>query len=78
MDKIEIMVHLQRDSMRYYEEDEIYQWVHSLPLKYSKVIMYFYFDDLSYNEIATRLHIPLSTVKSRIHQAKRLMRKMHT
>ncbi|MFE4124002.1 RNA polymerase sigma factor [Priestia sp. YIM B13486] len=39
--------------------------------------MYFYFDDLSYNEIATRLHIPLSTVKSRIHQAKTLMRKIH-
>ena len=85
MDKIEILAHVQRDSIRYYEEDElgvwdredIYQWIHSLPLKYSKVIMYFYFDDLSYNEIATRLHIPLSTVKSRIHQAKRLMRKVH-
>ncbi|MCA1052892.1 sigma-70 family RNA polymerase sigma factor [Priestia aryabhattai] len=85
MDKIEILAHVQLDSLRYYEEDElgvwdkeeIYQWVHSLPLKYSKVIMYFYFDDLSYNEIATRLHIPLSTVKSRIHQAKILMRKIH-
>ena len=47
MDKIEILAHVQRDSIRYYEEDElgvwdredIYQWIHSLPLKYSEAMI---------------------------------------
>lgn len=44
--------------------------VDSLPDKLRIVILMFYMEDMSLLEISKVLHIPLGTVKSRIHQAK--------
>ena len=44
--------------------------VDSLPDKLRIVILLFYMEDMSLLEISKALHIPLGTVKSRIHQAK--------
>ena len=44
--------------------------VESLPDKLRIVILMFYMEDMSLLEISKALHIPVGTVKSRIHQAK--------
>ena len=44
--------------------------VDSLPNKLRIVILMFYMEDMSLLEISKVLHIPVGTVKSRIHQAK--------
>lgn len=43
--------------------------------KYRVPVTLFYFKDLSYNDIASIMNIPLSTVKFRLNQAKVLLRK---
>ena len=85
VDSVEIMDHLQKDNLHSLEEgmldkwrkEEICQKINALPNKYLRVIVYFYFDDLSYEEIATILNIHISTVRSRLHRAKFLMRNMY-
>ena len=44
--------------------------VNNLPEKLRIVILMFYMEDMSLSEISEALHIPVGTVKSRIHQAK--------
>ena len=44
--------------------------VDNLPDKLRIVILMFYMEDMSLLEISKALHIPVGTVKSRIHQAK--------
>ena len=85
VDSVEIMDYLQKDNLRSLEEgmldkwgkEETYQKIKALPNKYLRVIVYFYFDNLSYEEIATILNIHVSTVRSRLHRAKILMRNMY-
>ncbi|MBY0213576.1 MULTISPECIES: RNA polymerase sigma factor [Priestia] len=59
------------------ENEELLKRIDILPEKYQHVIVYFYFKDLPYNEIATALNISLGTVKARLHRAKYLLRKMY-
>lgn len=44
-----------------------------LPEHYKKLIEMRYFDELSYNEIAADLEMPLGTVKAQLHRAKELL-----
>jgi len=44
-----------------------------LPDHYKKLIEMRYFDELSYNEIAAKLEMPLGTVKAQLHRAKELL-----
>ncbi|MBQ7957402.1 MAG: RNA polymerase sigma factor [Clostridia bacterium] len=46
--------------------------------KDKQILKFTYFDDLSQNEIAEKLHIPLGTVKSRLHTAKQKIRKTYS
>jgi RNA polymerase sigma-70 factor, ECF subfamily len=48
--------------------------VRRLPARYRVPIALFFFDQLSHEQIAKRLHMPVNTVKIRIHRAKRLLR----
>lgn len=48
--------------------------VAALPEKYRVVILLFYMEELSVAEISAVLHIPLGTVKSRLHQARKLLK----
>jgi RNA polymerase sigma-70 factor (ECF subfamily) len=45
-----------------------------LPDGYKLVVLCFYFEDLSYREIAERLELPVGTVMSRLSRAKNLLR----
>jgi len=45
-----------------------------LPQKFRVVLSMFYYEDLSYREIAEHLHVPIGTVMSRLARAKRQLR----
>ncbi len=48
-------------------------FVTKLPPKYQRLVKLRYFDELSYDEIATELEAPLGTVKAQLHRARELM-----
>jgi RNA polymerase sigma-70 factor, ECF subfamily len=48
--------------------------VRRLPARYRVPIALFFFDQLSHEQIARRLDMPVNTVKIRIHRGKRLLR----
>ena len=52
-----------------WEYDRLVKALNSMDSKHRSVLALRYFNDLSYDEIAKVLNIPLGTVKSRIHQA---------
>lgn len=58
-----------------HEQDDILLNVMQLPLKYREVILYYYYDDLTITEIASLLHIPVSTVTTRLQRAREKLRK---
>lgn len=47
--------------------------VDSLKPKYKKLVKLRYFDQLSYDEIAVELNLPLGTVKAQLHRARELL-----
>ncbi|QSE95929.1 RNA polymerase sigma factor [Fulvivirga lutea] len=51
----------------------IQMFVTKLPAKYQRLVRLRYFDELSYEEIATELDAPLGTVKAQLHRARELM-----
>lgn len=46
----------------------------ALPERYRAVVMLYYLEDVSYPEIAEILDLPLGTVKTHLHRAKRMLR----
>jgi RNA polymerase sigma-70 factor, ECF subfamily len=46
----------------------------ALPDRYRAVVMLYYLEDVSYPEIAEILDLPLGTVKTHLHRAKRILR----
>jgi hypothetical protein len=50
------------------------QAVSTLPRKLAGVVREHYFNGMSYQDIALRLGVPLSTVKARLHQARQILR----
>lgn len=48
-------------------------FVTKLPPKYQRLVKLRYFQELSYDEIATELDAPLGTVKAQLHRARELM-----
>ena len=55
------------------EHDEIQTYLQRLPSKYRAVILLRYWYDLSYEEIATALHLTPALVKARLHRARELL-----
>ena len=49
--------------------------IFSLPLKYKNVFLLREVDQLSYEEVALALNLPLGTVKSRVNRARRILQK---
>ncbi len=45
----------------------------ALPLHYRRLIDLWYYHDYTYQEIAEELHLPLGTVKSHLHQSRRIL-----
>ncbi len=56
--------------------EKISQMIRSLNSKYRLMIELRYFEELSYEEIAEELSIPLGTVKAQLHRAKDMLHKM--
>lgn len=54
---------------------QIQQAMSSLPLAHRGVVVLYYIDDLSIQEIADILDIPVGTVKSRLHYSRQALRK---
>jgi RNA polymerase sigma-70 factor (ECF subfamily) len=55
---------------------ELEGYLAALPEIYRVAITLFYFEDLSYSEIAELLHQPVGTVKGHISRAKRLLQRL--
>ena len=52
------------------ERDDILNAILKLPLKYREVLLLYYYDDLTVIEVASLLHIPESTVTTRLQRAR--------
>lgn len=58
------------------EKNDLQKALTKLGQKYQRIIRLYYFDDLSYEEIGSKLKIPLNTVRTHLHRAKKLLRKI--
>ncbi len=47
--------------------------VDDLPEKYKKIVIWFEFEELSYEQIAKKTNLPLGTVKSRLSTARKIL-----
>jgi len=54
--------------------EQLQQALDELPEKFRVALLMFYYEELSYREIAERLHVPMGTVMSRLARAKRYLR----
>jgi RNA polymerase sigma-70 factor (ECF subfamily) len=57
------------------EADTIQSILDKLPEKYKAVLILYYMEDISYQEIAEMLGVPIGTVMSRLSRAKQMMKK---
>jgi RNA polymerase sigma-70 factor (ECF subfamily) len=55
-------------------DEEVLAALRRLPSEYQEVVLLADVEDLSYKEIATMVQVPLGTVMSRLHRARRLLR----
>src|SRR5215831_18900139 len=55
------------------QQDEMQQLIAKLPAKYRAVVILRYWQDLSYEEIATALNLTPALVKARLHRARELL-----
>ena len=56
--------------------NELYEMIMKLPLRYKEVILLFYYEDFSYDEMAKILNIPKGTVQSRLARGREKLKKM--
>jgi RNA polymerase sigma-70 factor (ECF subfamily) len=59
-----------------YDQERLQVAVERLPEEFRVVVLMFYFEDLSYREIAEELDLPAGTVMSRLSRAKGHLRRM--
>lgn len=78
---LESIVELSDDAIffeQYLRNDQaqrVREAVNRLPSKYRQVIMLYYFDDVSYEGISTKLQVPINTVRTHLKRAKDLLKK---
>lgn len=63
----------QEETIKGQKIELIRMFVTKLPAKYQRLVRLRYFQELSYEEIATELEAPLGTVKAQLHRARELM-----
>lgn len=63
----------QEEAIKSQKIELIQMFVTKLPAKYQRLVKLRYFDELSYEEIATELEAPLGTIKAQLHRARELM-----
>ena len=57
------------------EREEIRAAAERLPERYREVLMMYYYDGHSYEEIGAILHLPVKTVETRLYRARRMLRR---
>ena len=60
------------------EQERVRSVVQSLEKKYSMVLSEYYFEDLSYEEIAKKTRLPINTVRTHVRRAKEAFKKRYT
>ena len=65
---------IETEVLRAEERRQVQRAVDALPEKYRVVVLLYYMEELPLAQIASLLHIPSGTVKSRLHQARKLLR----
>lgn len=65
---------IETEVLRAEERRQVQCAVDALPEKYRVVVLLYYMEELPLAQIASLLHIPSGTVKSRLHQARKLLR----
>lgn len=68
----------EKSSMRLETQNEIMEILYRIPDTQRIPLILYYFNNLSYKEIADCLDCPLGTIKSRIHKGKNLIRNIIT
>ena len=63
----------EEESIKKQQSRELKDIVDKLPLRYRTLIILRYFDELSYEEIAKQLDLPLGTVKAQLFRARDLL-----
>jgi RNA polymerase sigma-70 factor (ECF subfamily) len=63
----------QENAIKSQKEHLMQMIVGKLPVKYQRLVELRYFKELSYEEIADKIDIPLGTVKAQLHRAKELL-----
>jgi RNA polymerase sigma-70 factor (ECF subfamily) len=61
------------DALRQLHADEITAALRTLPEEYRAVATMYFVDDLSYQEMAEALDIPVGTVRSRLHRGRKML-----
>ena len=56
--------------------DRLGKAIHQLPLRYQLLVNGHYLDGMRYEDLAESLQLPMGTVKTHLHRAKRLLRRM--
>ena len=54
----------------------LYELILKMPSRYREVILLYYYEDLTYEEVANILHIPQGTVQSRLSRGRQKLKKM--
>ncbi|MEI2315990.1 sigma-70 family RNA polymerase sigma factor [Bacillus paramobilis] len=73
-----VQIDFSNDVVSKISNQKLIELIHKLPYKLKQVIILRYLHDYSQEEVAQILHIPIGTVKSRIHAAlKKLRQKEH-
>ena len=65
---------IETEVLRAEDRRQVQRAVDALPEKYRVVVLLYYMEELPLAQIASLLHIPSGTVKSRLHQARKLLR----
>ena len=65
---------IETEVLRAEERRQVQRAVDTLPEKYRVVVLLYYMEELPLAQIASLLHIPSGTVKSRLYQARKLLR----
>jgi RNA polymerase sigma factor (sigma-70 family) len=60
-------------SIKKQQTEQLKEIIDSLPLRYKKLIILRYFDELSYDEIAAYMDLPLGTVKAQLFRGRDLL-----
>lgn len=60
------------------DNNNMFEIIYQLPHKYKEVIILYYYEDLSINEISNILNITTSNVKKRLERARNMIKKKET